>query len=266
MSRLVPLECLFERDGLPRTELPARLRELYGGDLGLAPGLYANFVSTIDGVVAIPSLERSNRLISDESDADLFVMALLRAFADAVLVGSGTLLASRTARWRAESAFPDAADDLAELRRSLGHTPAPQIAIVSASGAIDAEHPAVRDGALVLTTARGAELLPDGVRHEVLPGEAHVDLRAAVELLRAGGHERILSEGGPTLFGSLVAAGLVDELFLTVSPLLAGRSSSESRLGLVDGIEFLPERRAAWELRSLRTHGEHVFLRYGVGR
>jgi riboflavin biosynthesis pyrimidine reductase len=267
VSELAPLEPLFERSDLPRVELPPRLRELYGGDLGVPAGsLYANFVSTLDGVVAIPSLVRSNRLISDESDADLFVMALLRAFASVVLVGSGTLLDSPTARWRAESAFPAAAGELAELRRTLGLEPAPEIAVVSASGSVDPAHPALRDGALVLTTERGAALLPGGVRHEVLPGEARVELRHAVELLRSRGHERILSEGGPTVFGALVSAGLVDELFLTVSPLLAGRSEREAELGLVERARLLPDRRAAWTLRSLRRHGDHLFLRYGFER
>jgi riboflavin biosynthesis pyrimidine reductase len=266
VSGLAPLERLFERSDLPRVELPTGLRELYAGDLGFpARCVYANFVSTLDGVVSIPSLRRSNRLISDESDADLFVMALLRAFASAVLVGSGTLLGSPTARWRAETAFPAAADELLELRRSLGLQPAPEIAVVTASGSIDADHPAVRDGALVLTTERGAALLPEGARHEVLPGEGRVDLADAVALLRSRGHERILSEGGPTVFGALVDAGLVDELFLTVSPLLAGRSEQEFELGLVERMRFLPDRRVAGQLLSLRTHGGHLFLRYSLG-
>jgi riboflavin biosynthesis pyrimidine reductase len=264
---LAPLSLLFERDGLPRTELPEGLRRLYGGELGLPEHcFYANFVSTLDGVVAIPSVKRSNRLISDESDADLFVMALLRAFASAVLVGSGTLLGSPTARWRAETAFPAAEEELLELRRRLGLPKAPQVAVVTASGSIDPAHPAVREGALVLTTERGAarlrDRLPGDAQPVVLPGGDEVDLRAAVELLRARGHARILSEGGPTLFGSLTASGVVDELFLTVSPLLAGRSPREGQLGLVEDTAFLPERRLGAQVLSIRTHGEHVFLRY----
>src|SRR3954462_6987110 len=84
---------------------------------------------------------------------------------------------------------------------------------------------------------------------------------AAVEALHSRGHEWILSEGGPTLFTSFVAAGLVDELFLTVSPLLAGRSGVP-RLSLADGAELLPEVRVAGDLLSIRRHGNHLFLRY----
>ena len=66
-----------------------------------------------------------------------------------------------------------------------------------------------------------------------------VDLRRALEQLRERGHALILSEGGPTLFGVLLAASSIDKLFLTVSPLLAGRDTS-SRLGLVEAVELLP--------------------------
>jgi riboflavin biosynthesis pyrimidine reductase len=269
VSALEPLEVVYERDDLPRFELPSLLRELYGGDFGMPePCLFANFVSTIDGVAAIPSLHRSNRLICDGSVADQFVMALLRASADAVLVGSGTLVGSPEARWRVDGPYPDAARALAELRRSLGQEAQPEVAIVSASGTVDPAHPAIRDGALVLTTGSGADKLV-GRLHDpeqaiVVGGGQEVDVGDAVGFLYDRGHRRILSEGGPTLFGSLVAAGLVDELFLTVSPLLAGRSGTAAKLSLVENVDLLPDRRVAGRLLSLRTHGDHLFVRYGL--
>jgi riboflavin biosynthesis pyrimidine reductase len=72
-----------------------------------------------------------------------------------------------------------------------------------------------------------------------------------------------ITEAGPSLFGSLVDSGLVDELFLTVSPVLAGRGAT-ARLGLVEGVELLPRTRVAGRLRSVRTYGSHLFLRYGL--
>ena len=86
---------------------------------------------------------------------------------------------------------------------------------------------------------------------------------AAVDVLRAGGHELILCEGGPTLFGALTAAGLVDELFLTFSPLLAG---TERRRALLEGAELPPGRRIACNLLTLRRAGSHLFLRYELPR
>ena len=139
---------------------------------------------------------------------------------------------------------------------------------MTASGSIDPAHPVVRDGALLLTTERGAaklaDRLPGASQAVVLPREESVDLHAALAFLRSRGHERILGEGGPTLFGPLAAAGLVDELFLTVSPLLAGRSRLDGQLGLVEGSELRPSNRLTGRLLSIRVHGSHLFLRYGL--
>lgn len=268
---LEPLALLHEQEGLPRFELPQELRLLYGGEFGLPPRcLFANFVATIDGVVAIPALRHSNKLLSDESQADRFVMGLLRACADAVLVGAGTMLAAPRTLWTAEQAYPPAATAYAELRRRLGRAPRPEIAIVTASGSIDATHPVLETGALVLTTKHGAaelgDRLPDPMQVVVLPGDESIDVRAAVAFLRARGNELILSEGGPRLFGSLLAADLVDELYLTLSPLLAGRPKDAGRLGLVEGTELLPLHRARSRLLGIRSHGDHLFLRYQLNR
>jgi riboflavin biosynthesis pyrimidine reductase len=270
-STLEPLQLLHEPAGLPRFQLPDELRELYGGDLGLPRRcLFTNFVATIDGVVAIPDLPHSNKLISDGSEADRFVMGLLRACADAVLIGSATMRAAPRTLWTAEQAYPPAATHYTELRRRLGHRATPEIAILSASGSIDIAHPALEAGALVLTTERGAvklrNRLPATAQTVVLPGNDSVDVRAAVTFLRSRGHELILSEGGPTLFGSLLAADLVDELFLTVSPLLAGRSHGRARRNLVEGTELLPSHPARSRLLGIRLHGNHLFHRYGLER
>ena len=125
----------------------------------------------------------------------------------------------------------------------------------------------LEDAPLVVTTNAGAErlagTLPAGVEVVALPGEAEVDVAAAVELLRGRGHRRILSEAGPHVFGSLVEAGLVDELFLTVSPLLAGTSPTGS-FGLVEGVALLPGHEQPARLRSARAHGSHLFLQYAL--
>jgi riboflavin biosynthesis pyrimidine reductase len=243
---------------------------VYGGSFGLpSPSLYANFVETLDGVVAIRSEPRSNRLLSGSSDADRFVMGLLRACADAVLLGSGTLHGSPTTLWTAERAYPAAADAFAELRSRLGLAPLPELAVLTASGALDPAHPALEQGAVVLTTEAGAERarprLPASVEVVAVGGGTEVDPGAAVAFLRERGRRSILSEAGPHVFGSLVAAGLVDELFLTVSPLLAGRAEAGGRLGLVEGRELLPGRGAPARLLGVRRHDAHLFLRYGLG-
>jgi riboflavin biosynthesis pyrimidine reductase len=267
MTEVEPL-ALLAADPEPGLALPSELRRVYGGDLALPETcLYANFVQTVDGVVAIPSIPDSNRLVSGDSAADRFVMGLLRAAADVVLIGSGTLRASARGRWRAETVFPAAADAYAELRRELGLEPSPRVAILTASGSIPPDRAVLEDAPIVLTTRAGAGrlagTLDGGVELVALPGEQEVDVASAVELLHERGHCRILSEAGPHVFGSLVAAGLVDELFLTVSPLLAGRSQSGA-FGLVEGVALLPEHARPLRVRSARSQGSHLFLQYAA--
>jgi riboflavin biosynthesis pyrimidine reductase len=261
----VTLQLLWERGDLPRGELPGELRELYGGGLGFdEPCVYANFVETLDGVVAVPGLEQSNALVADSSEDDKFLMGLLRAFADVVLIGSGTLLASPRGRWRPEGVYPNAKEAVGELRARLGKPDHPAVAIVTTGASLDIGHPVLAEGAVVLTTANGAALLEGAVPEVVAVNDGDwVDLRAALALLRDRGHALVLAEAGPTTFGELLAAALVDELFLTLSPVLAGRLAAGRRLGLVEGVELLPETRVAPELLSLRMSGDHVFARYG---
>jgi riboflavin biosynthesis pyrimidine reductase len=122
-------------------------------------------------------------------------------------------------------------------------------------------------GAVVLTTAAAAEGLrasvPAASEVVAVTDAETVDLVAALDVLRERDCSVVLSEAGPSMFGSLVASRLVDELFLTVSPLLAGRAAA-ARLGLVEGVELVPQTRVAGRLRSVRTHGSHLFLRYAL--
>jgi len=263
----VSLELLWEQGGLPAVELPDALRAFYAGDLGLRREcVYANFVETLDGVVAIPDVERSNALVADGSDDDKHLMGLLRAFADAVLIGSGTLRASPGSRWRPEGVYPAAKKAFADLRTRLGKGERATVAVVTTGVSLDTSHPVLAD-AVVLTTDAGAALLGDSVPNVVVVNDGGwVDLHAAIAWLRAQGLAHVLVEAGPTTFGQLVAAELVDELFLTVSPVLAGRSAAGRRLGLVEETALLPETRVAPRLLSVRRGNEHLFLRYGFSR
>jgi riboflavin biosynthesis pyrimidine reductase len=263
-----PLTVLAEAEDLPRWETPEELAALYGGAIGLdEPCVVANFVESLDGVVAVPGLSRSHAVIGDDSEADRFVLALVRACADAIVVGSGTLLASPNGTWRIDRAYPPAAESLAQLRAKRGRSEQPLVVAVTSGASLDPAHPVLESGALVLTTDGGASRLRASV-----PGAAEVvavndgetvDLARALEVLRDRDCSVVLAEAGPSMFGSLVASRLVDELFLTVSPVLAGRAES-ARLGLVEGVELVPQTRVSGRLRSVRMHGSHLFLRYGL--
>ena len=263
------LEPLLEAEGTAAFDLPVALRERYGGSFGVGrPRLFANFVSTIDGVVAIPSLPRSNQLIAGGDDDDSFVMALLRTVADVVVIGSGTLHASPNSLWTSARPYPAAQASFADLRRRLKLSAEPDLAVVTGSGDIDVSHPALERGAIVLTTHEGAgklrgRLPASSSISSTGPGP-RVDLKRAVALLHESGRQRILTEAGPRIFGALVRAQLVDELFLTVSPLLAGRAAGQRRPGLIDDVELLPDIRVGTRLVDLRLGATHTFFRYAL--
>jgi riboflavin biosynthesis pyrimidine reductase len=157
----------------------------------------------------------------------------------------------------------------AALRRSLGRAGDPQLAVVTARGDVPAEHPAVRAGTLILTTTAGANRL----QGRLPPGCTIIDLGEqptlrSAELLaavRALGGATVLTEGGPRLLGRLVADDVLDELFLTVSPVLAGRAET-ARPGLVAAQELLPGQAAQAELVSVGHRGSYLFLRYRLRR
>jgi riboflavin biosynthesis pyrimidine reductase len=213
-------------------------------------------------------VNNSSQIISGRSEADRFLMGLLRACADAVLIGAGTLRAAPRSLWTPDYIYPDAAAAFAEVRHGLGRTDTPRLVVLTAGGGIDPGHPALEVGALVLTTSLGAAKLearlPPSSTLVTLRDDPAIDLPDVMAILRSEGHEVVLSEGGPTLIGGLLQAGLLDELFLTLSPILAGRSSDRGRPGLVEGIELLPARSMAGDLVSIRKDGSHLFLRYVI--
>ena len=264
-------ELLFERADLPAFQLPNELARVYGGVLGLGrPSLFANFVASVDGVVTLEGAGESGHVISGNSDADHFVMGLLRACADAVIIGASTLRASPKHLWTAERIFPTAATRFADLRRTLGLGEQPKLVVVTASGVLDPSCPALQNAIFATTPAgmkRLAGALPPTARIASFEatevdrsGHSRMRLGPVLSLLRAENAELVLTEGGPTLVGQLIFENLLDELFLTVSPRLFGRYSGDARKALLDGVDVSKK---SIELSSVRRQGSHLFLRYG---
>lgn len=261
------LERLYEVPDLPRWPLPARLERLHDGGLGFQrPVVCANFVASLDGVVALGGAHRDDgALISGGDEGDRFLMTLLRSCADVIVVGAGTLRDTPRGLWTAEELFPSAVSEFAELRRRLGCEPRPLFVVVSGSGAVDLDHPALGSGAIVAATATGAAALRRRgatVAIETLGTGRRLDMRRVLLWLRESGHATILIEGGPSLFGQLADGGCVDELFLTISPLLVGRTAAQPRPGFVAEADLLAEAPGRAELVSVRRHGSLLFCRY----
>lgn len=271
------LTTLLERTPGDAAPMPEALARAYGGELrlaGRAPWVFANFVSTIDGVVSFdaPGIATAAE-VSRGHAGDRFVLALLRAVAHAVIVGAGTLRKEPASVWSSESVYPEAGGAFAELRAALGMSARPLTVLVSASGSLDLALPAFTEGAelVVATTADGARRLaaaPDHVRVHAVGDAGHaIEPQTIVDLARReSGGERILTEGGPRLLGGFFAASVVDELFLTIAPTIAGRSDDQRRLALVEGMAFRPDAAPRARLLSLKTADEYLFTRFAFAR
>jgi riboflavin biosynthesis pyrimidine reductase len=140
--------------------------------------------------------------------------------------------------------------------------------VLTTSGKLDPHHPAFEAGALILTTESGAmklgDSLPSASTVLALGGGQNLNLVEVIAKVRNEGHQLVLAEGGPTVIGGLLKANLLDEIFLTLSPILAGRGETGDRPGLVEAAELLPDTQVAGELLSLRKHGSYLFSRYAV--
>jgi riboflavin biosynthesis pyrimidine reductase len=263
-----PLQLLFDRARADRFGIPASLASAYGGDIGFsAPCLYANFVASVDGVAALPITAESGGIVSGYNAADRFVMGLLRACAQAVVVGAGTFRKTPKHLWHAGHVYPQAAPLFAELREKRGLSREPLLVLVSGSGELDPNHLAFQHPTLVITTPEGEtrarNSLPKGVRFASVPSNP-ISAAAIVDVLRAEGLRIVLTEGGPSLFGDLLAQSAIDELFLTVSPKLLGRRHADGRKAITDGVDLFGADKGALELLGVRRHRDHLFLRYAV--
>jgi riboflavin biosynthesis pyrimidine reductase len=217
------------------------------------PWVRANMVASVDGAASADG--RSGGL---SGAADRLLFSVLRSLADVILVGAGTARAERYGQVRAASVW-------SRLRE--GRPAAPPIAVVTRRLDLDLGGPLLtgRPGlarTIVITTgAAPAERRAMAARSAdvVIAGERDVTAAAAVAALAAAGHHRILLEGGPTLLGQMVAENLLDELCLTLSPVLEGGRAP--RIVGETAPSGLPGS-AGLMLASVLEDGGYLLLRY----
>jgi riboflavin biosynthesis pyrimidine reductase len=214
------------------------------------PGVRLNMIVSVHGAA---SLQGRSGALGGPADKALF--ATLRSLADVVLVGAGTM--------RAEGYGPARLSDEAwARRRAWGLPPMPAIAVITRSCRLDwsarffteaEQRPLVVTvaAAAVADRARAAE-----VADVIIAGDDEVDLARAVSALVKRGHTNVLSEGGPGSDAQLAAAGLLDEVCLTVAPLLA---AGEARR-ILDGAALAPP--SVLELGHVLEADGYLFLRY----
>ena len=198
---------------------------------GALPWVYANMIVAADGATAVDGVSGGLG-----GDGDRMFFRALRAQADIILVGAGT---ARAEGYRPPLTYEAAQD----TRRARGQQPRPRLALVTRSLNLDPDmqlfedqDPETRPFVVSSKRAwndRGGDIAERA--EPIIAGIDEVDLADALNQLRQRGFERVLCEGGPSLNGELVAAGLVDEWNLTIAPLLAGGDSKRAAVGPLPG-------------------------------
>jgi riboflavin biosynthesis pyrimidine reductase len=275
--RFAALRTLLETTQGRALPLPPKLSRLYGAFRLPVPraglNVFSNFVSTLDGVVSLQVKGHSGGGdISGFSGQDRMVMGLLRAAADAVIVGSGTLAADPEHLWTPQAICPELGEDYRRLAQAMDKPRAALNVIVSAEGRVNLRLPVFASGkvaAMIITTLRGLKQLckqrvPDSVQIHATrrtSGEipAAVILRAVDRAITG---KQVLVEGGPRLLATFYKERLIDEQFLSLAPQLSGREIGDARLGLVMGKTFAPRDPRWGRLTDARQGSRLLFLRY----
>jgi riboflavin biosynthesis pyrimidine reductase len=228
----------------PASESPdnlslVQLAELYAPPDRDGPWVRANFVATLDG--AATGADGLSGSINNDADDQVF--GLLRALSDVVMVGAGTVKAEHYQQMSLR-------DEQRAIRAETGRSGLPTLAIVSRSLDIPERQVSPGEGQLLVLHPRGCDDAKRAVLAEALgpdnvieAGDGWVDPARAVEVLAERGLRQVLCEGGPTLMSMLVAAGVLDELCLTWSPLMVG--------GVHPRILNGPPVDQSWQLRHL---------------
>jgi len=217
--------------------------------------LRGNMIASADGAATIDG--RAGRL---GNPTDQMLLGLLRALSDVVIAGAGTVVAEGYGPARARAEYQ-------ELRAAAGQPPAPVMAVVSNRLRLDFSARYFTDESrrpiVVTCDAAPKDLLRAAhkVADVVVAGAEVVEPALLVRALAERGHTRMLCEGGPTLLGGIAAAGVLDELCLTISPLLAGGPSRR----ILDGPVIEPP--AAMRLAHLLIDDDELlYARYEVMR
>ncbi|WP_410640006.1 pyrimidine reductase family protein [Amycolatopsis sp. lyj-346] len=227
----------------------ADLETIYAYPAGLSrPWVQVNFVASADGAVEIDTTSAG---LSHAADREVFLLG--RDLADVILVGAGTV---RAENYRGVVAGAKRR----ERRRRLGFAGVPPIAVVTRTANLDPASRLFTETAvppIVVTTDTADTRALEAAGAEVLrAGAEDVDLARALDLLAARGLRRVGCEGGPGLFARLVAADLVDQLCLTVAPLLVAGPAGRIAAGAAPAV---PRRLA---LASILVEDGFTFLRY----
>ena len=272
-----PFELLFDDSNGAGAALPESFRAVYPAPWRLPtpesrPYVYVNFVLSRDGRVSFNEPGHMSGVdVAGFDQHDQWLMGLLRSRADAILMGDNTLKIEPEHVWTAEFICPADAVAFTDLRESEGRSAMPLQVFLSLDGDVDVQTAkifSVEEAHIVIaTTVRGSAHLKSrpqvAASLDVLElGAESVDVRTLLSVLRDDfGVDTVLCEGGPRAYGSVLAAGCVDDEFLTLSPVVVGSSTDSPRPGLVEGVGFRATSAPYSRPLSLLRAGDLLFLR-----
>jgi riboflavin biosynthesis pyrimidine reductase len=268
-----PFVTLFDEQEQIGTTLPAAFQQIYSSwplpaPKSDRPFTYVNFVMSHDGRVSFNEPGHvGGGDISRRDRHDRWLMGLLRARADAVLVGGSSLVAAGNHIWTPQAVFHEDKHAWEILRAEEERTPVPLLVVLTRSGDVPQHAPALCNAdlpVLIATTSAGEQ------RARAVVGERawvryfttgnRMDQPAVMQQLRVEGVQTLLCEGGPQIYASLLRDELIDDAFVTLSPVIVGEDREHERPSIVEGAAFPVEQPPQLRLLSVHRYGSYLYL------
>lgn len=268
-----PFMTLFDEQEQIGMMLPPAFAQMYSAwplpaPYAERPFTYVNFVMSHDGRVSFNEPGHvGGGDISRRDRHDRWLMGLLRARADAVLVGGSSIVAAGNHIWTPQAVFHEDKHTWETLRAGEGRTPVPLLVVLTRSGNVPQHAPALDNSdlpVLIATTsageARAREVLGERAWVRYFTTGDNVDQPGVMQQLRAEGIQTLLCEGGPQIYASLLRDELIDDAFVTLSPIIVGADRERERPSIVEGTAFPVAQPPQLRLLSLHRHGSYLYL------
>jgi len=268
-----PFTTLFDEQEQRGTTLPPGLAQIYSpwplpAPPAKRPFTYVNFVMSHDGRVSFNEPGHvGGGNISRRNRHDRWLMGLLRARADAVLVGGSSIVAAGNHIWTPQAVFHEDKHAWEMLRTKEGRAPVPLLVVLTRSGDVPHHAPALDNPdlpVLIATTcageARARETLGDRSWVRYFTTGDTLNQHAVMQQVHGEGVRTLLCEGGPQIYGSLLQDELIDDAFVTVSPIIVGQDREHERPSLVEGTAFSVDQPPQLRLLSVHRYGSYLYM------
>lgn len=264
---------LFDEQDAIGLTLPPEFAQIYSSwplpEPRDRPFVFSNFVMSHDGRVSFNTPgHMGGGDVSRRDTHDRWLMGLLRSRCDAVIVGGSSIEAAGNHVWTPQAVFREDAAAFAALRLHEKRAAAPLLVVLTRSGNVPAHAPSLDDPnlpVLIATTTKGVRRTfkkfadRDWIRRLSVGEE--LDNRAVLRsLFQDFGARHVLCEAGPQVYGALLKDGLIDDAFVTISPIMMGETDDQRRPSLIEGVAFRYADPPRLRLLSAHRHGSYLYL------